>query len=230
MRYTKILVLIGMVMNPVLAKEKTVLVNYKDGSGGGFHNSNKQGGGFNTENAKAWVYDLGASMAEWADNKPSNVGSPGNLIIGRAFTKNGGGAKIPAVRMDHTVAQGDTFNISFMWYGPKHWGETSKITLFLYYTDTDKVDGIAKDIVSLSSEVSKETQTWYTESDKGLRFDDDAAVGKKLFARVDTHVKPGVFARLDNVFIAVKSDGGASSHSALLGLGGVTVTLQNRDE
>ncbi|MFT5883001.1 MAG: hypothetical protein ACI9FG_001510 [Crocinitomicaceae bacterium] len=210
------------------AQASTILVDYDDGIVGDGHDSSVKGGDFNSENDGGWVYNLGANNATFSVDKSSGVGSDGNLVIGAANSAPTG-PKIPGVDTGATIATGDTFDLSFMWRESLvDWDDgADTVSLSLFFTDTNLIDGTATDVLTLTSGFSASNDTYQTESLSGQGYNGSEIAGKKLFARINTSAMDGEFARLDNVYIEVTTVPEPSS-IVLLGLGGLALILRRR--
>jgi len=198
---------------------KTILVDF-DGTADSLGNHNAEvlkGGftGFTNTSYSPWVSTGGG----FASSLASPNGGGENYVIEAPSTLS--------VDTGHTIALGDTFNVGFSWRNGYNWESNRTISVDLYYTDDDTIDGTATNIVSLDSGGYETKNVWQTESATGQSFNDAAANGKKLFLKIQPHAPNGRYARVDNVYLDVTTVPEPSS-TALLGLGGLALILRRR--
>jgi len=206
-------------------------MDYDDGVSGGGHDAAIRDGDFEntTSTEDAASFD---QMPNWTNlasgedqtlemtraNLDSGVGGTRNFVVNTD--------RNPAQSLGQTITTGDTFNASFMWRDASGWDDTTgRISLVLYYTDNDQINGTATDLVTFTSRASTTNSAYQTETFTSTGFSDSGADGKNLFLRIET--ESDGYARMDNIYIEVASVPEPSS-SALLGLGGLALLLRRR--
>ena len=223
--------LIGAGLLCLATAQAVVLIDYSDGVAGGGHDVAILDGDFTiatTAVPAPWVA-IGPGTEQFASNLGSGVGSDNNSVVGWDPVSYGGERSL-AIDTGHTIAAGESYNASFMWRDAFGWDADDEVLLILYYTDNNLVTGVQTDLVTFSSGPRATAATWETETATGLAFSDAGAIGKKLFARLDT---PGAtaneYSRVDNVFLELSSVPSATISSFTVSPGnfneGDTVTL-----
>lgn len=225
----KILCMFAGLLMAAGAGADTILIDYNDGGSDGVHDASVNAGDFDSDSATTtagWNYDLGTGAAEWIDNLPSGVGSDGNIVLGAA--KTSGDTKVIGIDTGATIADGQTFDVSFMWRDAWLWDTEDSVSMVFFYTDTGAIDGTATDVLTFTSTATDTAGDWDTESATGLSYDVDvtSAVGQNLFVRFDSTASENEYARLDNVSVTVIPE---PATIGMLGLGTFLVLAVRRN-
>jgi hypothetical protein len=190
--------MIAAVLGLCPATQAQVLVDYDDGQDNGLHDKEVRSGGFTGMNDfkyGPWVLLSKVGGMRILSTMPCDVGSAENVVVCDV--------RVMAMDTGHTIAAGDKFNLGFHWRDAAGWGNEDVVTLMLYYTENDKVDGTTVGTVALNTGARKQAGTWEMVHSKAAAFPDDKGVGKKLFVRLLTRSNPNEYARVDNVFVEV---------------------------
>jgi len=196
-----------------------ILIDYDDGTAGGGHDAAVLEGdftGMTTSDLTPWA-DLSTGGSQILTNNNSGVGSNQNFAI----TLD----RVLGVDTGHTIASGESYNMSFMWRDAANWDAPDTVQLVLFYTADNTIAGTATDIATLNSGSRATTGAWETEAASGVALADGGAVGKTLFARLESTGLQGEFSRIDNVFVEVVPEPGSI---ALLSLGGLALLRRRR--
>lgn len=199
---------------PLLATQLTateiILIDYNDGVAGDGHDVAVNDGDFSLQNTTAaatapWVL---ITTSQFQTNNASGVGSNINWVA--TGGSNASDARRIAIDASgtsgYTLDVGHTLNASFMIRPAANWDVNDTMGLRLFFTDDDTMGGAATTLAEFVF-TGRNNATWSTETFDPVVVTDAGAVGKKLFASLQT-ATPGAtvggeFARMDNIFVSV---------------------------
>ncbi len=145
-------------------------------------------------NTANW-YNLGGDQTVWAtkDNIAYIDGSQNALLAGnKGFGLDTG----------HTISEGNSFDISYVWYDAHNWVDASDtVSVSLFVTLDDTITGERHDLKTKQSPISTQNSTYETVDQNKIYTADATYEGKTLFVAIET--SSGGFARLDNFELIV---------------------------
>ena len=199
---------------------------------------------------------------------PPQAGTATQAVIGRQGKNNGEKLIRFGQSTGHKLEVGDKFEAEYSWLNAAGWNSKKNphtISFVLFYTDSDKIDGVRTILHQLDSTTQKTKGTWQAEVlPRTKAFQKKKDVGKTLFVEFSSNAEIiGRFARLDNVYLGVTSKNGKHSpnvaaitptpkvstpvtakptvnkpvvvmskptleSAALVGIGGITISLRER--
>ncbi len=122
---------------------------------------------------------------------------------------------ITGMDTEYTISEGDMFDVRYVWDTGFEWGPNGRISVTLFITDDDSIDGVRTDLATSFSPVSTingyepvEDSAFYTAT--------ASAAGKRLFVAitgVDGNPNSTGFARMDNVELVATTPGTGSPQS-----------------
>lgn len=163
-------------------------------------------GDFNNPNANSTFTQL----ANW-----SNLGSAGQSINatqgndpvdGSQYAVLGylPGNKEFAVDTGHTLVEGDSFNLSYVWKDGWLWDDnTDNVIIKLFVTNDNTVNGTATVLATDLSGNSTSQATYENYSNSNIYTASSAVAGKTLFVSIDTNIADEGYAQLDNFELSV---------------------------
>jgi beta-glucanase (GH16 family) len=181
-----------------------------------------------------------AQLANWV-----NIGSGGSTINA---TKNNNaydgtmhatlgylpGSKIFAVDTAYILAEGDSFDVSYVWKDGWLWNDNSfKVSVSLFTTDDDTINGTRTDLVTDYSLTSSINDTYEAVDHNGFYSASASAAGKKLFVAIDTTITGEAYAMMDNFELTVTPAGGGGNQAPTANAGpdqSLTDTDENGSE
>ncbi|WP_193212813.1 choice-of-anchor D domain-containing protein [Luteolibacter marinus] len=192
----------------------TILIDYSDGGSDGEHDVAVNDGDFSLQGpsgtgavAAPWVL---ITNSQFLSSNASGVGSAMNFAsMGGSTAENARRIGIDASGSSgYTLAVGNTLNASFMARPASGWAANDSMGLTLFYTEDDTLTGAATTLASFVF-TGRSDGTWSTETFPPVVVSDAGAVGKKLFASIQT-ATPGTtatgnYCRIDNLFVSVNT-------------------------
>jgi hypothetical protein len=117
-------------------------------------------------------------------------------------------AKIFGLDTGYTIADGDIFDISYVWRDASGWDDPSdQIRVSLFVTDDNTLAGVRTDLVIDLSETSTQNNTYEAVGHDSIYTATTMDAGKTLFVAIDSTCAVSEFARLDNFELVVQGPG-----------------------
>ena len=115
--------------------------------------------------------------------------------------------KVFGLDSGHTLAEGDLFDMSYVWKDGWLWSDGSdQVRVTLFVTDDNTIGGVRTDLVADLSGLSTANSTYETVSHIGFYLATAADEGKRLFVAIDANIVDESYAQLDNFELIVRSD------------------------
>jgi hypothetical protein len=123
--------------------------------------------------------------------------------------------KIFGADTGHTIAEGDVFNISYVWKDGWLWTDTSdQVRVSLFVTADNTLTGARTDLVSDLSGLSSQNDTYEEVDHDGIYTAVAADAGKTLFVAIDATIDDESYAHMDNFELSVIDSAAANSAPA----------------
>lgn len=117
------------------------------------------------------------------------------------------GVSVFGLDTGHTLAEGDLFDIAYVWKDGYLWSDGSdQIRVSLFVTDDDTIDGVRTDLATDLSGFSTANATYETVNHLGVYLATAADTDKTLFVAIDADIVDESYAQLDNFELIVRSD------------------------
>ena len=174
------------------------------------------GGDLNNGNFNAGESDGNASFA----NTPGwvNIGTGDQAAVATRVdetydgTRNAVLAQSPGrvhgLDTGHTIQAGDIYSLSYVWKDSYLWdSDRDQVVVRPFTTSDDTITGTRNLLVSMSSGVSTQEDTYEPVEQRNVYMAQPQDVGRRLFVAVDTYPGEGGFARMDDFRLSVISYG-----------------------
>ncbi|MFC4992311.1 hypothetical protein [Rubritalea tangerina] len=202
MNVTTTLITLATLALPSIAGEKT-LVDYAP------HGPTKKEGDFGslTGTQSSWTPTAECETIQLKPQLPQGLGSEVNATLGRQIVANGGKCISFAQSTNHRFKKEDQFFGHFSWIAASRWhAQENEILCHLFVTEDNTLTGKRIPLHTWQSQPDQGRAKWQTDplADTSLIHQPNA-LGKLVFIEFTSTAGVGQFARLDNVFLAVKN-------------------------
>lgn len=198
-----------------------ILMDYSDGGSDGFHDVAVRDGGFeNVVDSALHDARTYAEMPDWDNLTGLDTKTLGrtNLALSTYGPRNAviSEGRTPGQNMGHTIQSGDIFQGSMMWRDSGSWDADDQIKVILFYTSDNTLTGAATDLMTWNSGPRTGVETWEKKTFPSTGFVDALAVGKTLMVRFEVEAEDLHFARMDDLYLEVTSNGEPQPSELLL--------------